>query len=392
MKQLFSIFFLGLFALNIQAEGINFFEGTWDEAKELAAAEDKIIFVDAYTAWCGPCKRMAKNVFPQKNVGDYYNENFICLKMDMEKGEGPKFAREYSVRSYPTLLYIDGAGQVVHRAVGGKQPDDFIKLGEMVSRKMDKSIDLEKEYENGKRDPSFIYKYVKALNKAGKPSLKISNEYLKTQEDLTTDFNTKFIFEATTVADSRIFNMMIDQKKKIIKMYGQEKFDDKIIAVTNATIDKAIEYESTSLLDEAKNKVAHHSSKERIKLFNLRADKKYHLLTGDVKNYLKSADKFIKEMAGKDAEHLIHMAAEVKKYLSTEKKALSKAEEWAGKAYKLDKKAKHALLLTELLYINEKPEKAMKVAKEGSELAVKEKLNPAQFKQWISKIELRLNQ
>ncbi len=391
MKQFFSIILFSIIALAIKAEGIEFFHGTWDEAKDKAIAENKVIFVDAYTAWCGPCKRMAKNVFPQKAVGEFYNENFICLKLDMEKGEGPKFAREYGVRSYPTLLYIDGAGEVVHRAVGGKQPADFIKLGEMVVRKVDKSLDLEKEYEAGKRDPDFIYKYVKALNKAGKPSLKISNDYLKTQKDLTTDFNTKFIFEAVTQADSRIFDLMIDQKAKIIKMYGQEKFDKKLVDVTNKTINKAVEYESETLLNEAKEKMVHHSDKKRIKLFHLRADKKYHLMTGNVKSYLKAADKFTKEMAGKDAEHMIQMAAEVKEYLSTDKKALQKGEAWAAKAYSLDKKTSYLYTYTELLYINDKPEKAMKMAKEGIGLAAVEKVNPKAFTDLIKKIELSLD-
>ena len=58
--------------LNIaKAEGIEFFEGTFKEALDKAKLEGKIVFVDAYTTWCGPCKRMSKNVFPKKEVGDF---------------------------------------------------------------------------------------------------------------------------------------------------------------------------------------------------------------------------------------------------------------------------------------------------------------------------------
>lgn len=85
-------------------EGIQFFHGTWAEALEKAKIEDKLLFVDAYAQWCGPCKVMAKNVFTQKKVGDFFNENFINLKMDMETTDGASFGHKYPVSAYPTLF------------------------------------------------------------------------------------------------------------------------------------------------------------------------------------------------------------------------------------------------------------------------------------------------
>lgn len=66
-------------------DGICFFEGTFNEAIAEAKSQQKNLFIDCYTSWCGPCKRMSNGVFTQKNVGDYFNKNFICLKVDMEK-------------------------------------------------------------------------------------------------------------------------------------------------------------------------------------------------------------------------------------------------------------------------------------------------------------------
>ena len=79
------------------AQGIEFAHGsTWKEILAKAEKEDKLIFVDAYAEWCGPCKKMAKDVFTQKEVGGYFNANFVNVKMDMEAGEGPMlFAGEY---------------------------------------------------------------------------------------------------------------------------------------------------------------------------------------------------------------------------------------------------------------------------------------------------------
>ncbi|MEL6926093.1 MAG: DUF255 domain-containing protein, partial [Bacteroidota bacterium] len=68
---------------SVLADGIEFFDGTWEEALNIAKAEEKVIFVDAFAVWCGPCKRMSNNVFPQKEVGDFFNRNFVNMKIDM---------------------------------------------------------------------------------------------------------------------------------------------------------------------------------------------------------------------------------------------------------------------------------------------------------------------
>ncbi len=104
-------------------QGIEFFHGTFDEALEKAKQEEKLIFLDAFASWCGPCKRMASTVFTQGVVGDYFNKSFINFKIDMEQGEGPKLDQKFKVTAYPTLLIISPKGEIVQRHVGGMDPD-----------------------------------------------------------------------------------------------------------------------------------------------------------------------------------------------------------------------------------------------------------------------------
>ncbi len=109
--------------------GIKFFHGSLKEAKAKAKKENKLIFIDCYTTWCGPCKSMAKKTFVNKEVGEYYNKNFICLKMDMESGEGPTIASNYAVEAYPTYLFLDSKGEVKHRDLGYIDANRFIEVG-----------------------------------------------------------------------------------------------------------------------------------------------------------------------------------------------------------------------------------------------------------------------
>ena len=85
---------VSLFAQNRQ---ITFETGNLASVFEKAKKENKLIFVDAFTTWCGPCKHMAKHVFTNDTVADYYNANFVNLKLDMEKGEGLDFAKKYDI-------------------------------------------------------------------------------------------------------------------------------------------------------------------------------------------------------------------------------------------------------------------------------------------------------
>lgn len=111
-------------------EGIQFFHGTWSEALALAKKENKLVFMDAYATWCGPCKGMSKNVFTNQKVGTFFNTNFINVKMDMEKGEGRTLARKYNTRAYPTLYFMNSEGKVVVKEVGYLNNGQLLKAAE----------------------------------------------------------------------------------------------------------------------------------------------------------------------------------------------------------------------------------------------------------------------
>ncbi len=118
-----------------QSSGIDFFHGTFEEAKVKAKKENKLIFMDAYTTWCGPCKRMAREAFPNPQVAEYFNSKFINVKMDMERGEGPALGRQYKVMAYPSLFFIRGDGSVAHRSVGMKTAPALVELGKVAETK-----------------------------------------------------------------------------------------------------------------------------------------------------------------------------------------------------------------------------------------------------------------
>ena len=115
-------------------KGIKFTPGTWADILKKAKAEKKIIFFDAYTTWCGPCKLLQKNVFTRADVAEVYNKSFINVKFDMESGEGPKLAEKYPLEGYPTLLFIDANGKIVQQLLGYQTPETLIKVGKKLPK------------------------------------------------------------------------------------------------------------------------------------------------------------------------------------------------------------------------------------------------------------------
>lgn len=143
--------------------------GKWSEVLEKAKQEDKLIFLDCYTVWCGPCKGLDKNIFTQKEVGDYFNSRFVCAKMDMEKDDGAMLYDKYKafIPGFPTMLFIDGEGEVKHSIVGFKEADVLIKAAKAGLSGMTVDV-MRQKYNDGERDVAFIRDYIEVLDFAFK--------------------------------------------------------------------------------------------------------------------------------------------------------------------------------------------------------------------------------
>jgi len=190
-KQLIIISAL-LFSLSGFSQGIEFEHGTWKEVLQKAQQSNKPIFIDVYTSWCGPCKKMSKDIFPLTEVGKVYNANFICYQIDAEKGDGIEIAKKYEVKAYPTYLFLKNDGTLFSRSVGSMEVEKFIAISKTALTEMNdpKSIAMwEKEYVEKKNDPAFLLDYMNKRSKLGKSNNQLFDEYLKSipEERRTSD-------------------------------------------------------------------------------------------------------------------------------------------------------------------------------------------------------------
>lgn len=191
MKKLFLILiFINIVCTRGVAQGIRFTSDTWQKISEQAAKSNKPIFIDFYTTWCAPCRKLDAEVFSKKEVGDFFNENFICCKIDAEKGEGITLARKYGVNVYPTGCFIAPSGRSVTTFTGlqttksildyaQKAVDRYMRLPELES--------LELEYKKGNRQKEFLINYCNTRTafgeKGGMPVVALLQQL--TDEELT---------------------------------------------------------------------------------------------------------------------------------------------------------------------------------------------------------------
>jgi len=236
MKRLTALLLLaGVISLPSFA-GIKFIEGkTWKEVLAMAKKENKLIFLDAYATWCGPCKFLQKNVFTDRAVGEFYNSNFVNVAMDMEAGEGPELAQTLGLSSYPTLFFIDGDGKVLHKSIGAMESAAFISLGKDARDPQRQYYTVKAGIPNGQMDPALVHAWAeKAGTMEDEELVPLVDAYLgkSTRNILDKDLLSLVLGYATTVSREQI-DLIYNNRLAAAKSIGssEEAIDDALLGL-----------------------------------------------------------------------------------------------------------------------------------------------------------------
>ena len=222
---------------------------TLEQASAKAKAENKLIFLDCFTTWCGPCKKMARDVFPQELVGNYMNPKFVNLQIDMESEYGAPLAKKLQIQAYPTFVIFNADAQEIGRFLGGSSAEDFIKNVDEKS-KDNSSANLKARWDSGDRDPQFLQEYLKSLNASykndeanlvaeaildGKESTFAADSTLRMifMRSINSPFAKSFIYTAKNPADlkAQIGEMPVDMKIQNVL----QNFQRQVISEENGT-------------------------------------------------------------------------------------------------------------------------------------------------------------
>jgi len=238
MKRCLSIIWLLLFTASLSAQdaGIKFHTGSFDDALGKAKSESKYLFIDCFTSWCGPCKELEKEVFTDKSVADYFNEEFINFRLDVEKGEGIELRKRFGVQPVPTLLFINSDGMVEHKFIGSSSPEEFLSKAKEVFTNEKRYGVLERKYAKGDRDLMFMADYLNELLK--------QTEYSKARDLLVKVIAENPVEDICSLAfwpiimndwiaesNSVYYNLLIDNHDTFVRNIGRETYNKRMSSI-----------------------------------------------------------------------------------------------------------------------------------------------------------------
>lgn len=238
MRKLLALLFIIPFLALGQEKGIHFeHNSNWEKIKSKAKAENKHIFVDCFTTWCGPCRWMSENVFSQEGVGTFFNANFVNLKLQMDQTkqdsedvkswyeEAKRFGKDYEVRAYPTFLIFSPEGELVHRMVGGGEADAFIARAKEGLNPETQYVTLIKKFEANPKDAQVAKSLAKAAESAydeatASKAIDAFVDNVGVSGVLTVE-NIDLLVQGATSSKSVSYGIIRDNMKKVDQLLAQ---------------------------------------------------------------------------------------------------------------------------------------------------------------------------
>ncbi|MEE6126221.1 thioredoxin family protein [Chryseobacterium arthrosphaerae] len=329
-----STLFIGVLAW---AQGIKFEDGNFASILAKAKKEKKLIFVDAYASWCGPCKLMVKNIFPLQSVGDYYNAHFINAKIDMEKGEGIDLAKKYNVKAFPTYLFIDGNGEAVHRTLGYVEEKDFIQFAKDAEDPNRRLTSLKQQFEKGEKAPEFL-KNLAVLTIYNDPEFagKVLNRYFGQKAALDQE-DVQLLLSGVQTTESPLYKIFQDKKEDIQKFLPADRYEkfDKNIKL-NTVAKKAYNADTKTWNDSYfMTETQKFLSKEEADKILKRMKANRALKNKDIPAYEKLIMELYQDYSAASSEELNSLAWNFFENVSN-KASLEKAIVWAQESVKKD--------------------------------------------------------
>lgn len=324
-------------AENIEShEGIDFQETNFEGLLAKASKENKLIFIDCYTSWCAPCKWMDKNVFVKQEVSDFYNASFINAKIDMEKGEGPELNKRYGVQSYPTYLFINGKGELIHKATSRMSAEEFIEEGKNAINPEKALGLLSIKYDDGTMTNDEMLDYLIALNQIRDPKTnEVYESLLSKVDEYWLKSNSGWRLMETFVYDDShdLFKLLNTNKQHFIDLAG--------VSVVNKIYKRAL---TRNMYQASKNKDEKLFFKQLDSLKKLSDTPReiaiihsdYFVSTNNAGEFIKTSNYYVENYLQNDPETIAFIARSAYGRDQKNLAILKQAAYIIDKAYKMD--------------------------------------------------------
>ena len=370
-------------------QGIKFRQITLQQALEAAKVENKPVFVHGFADWCHYCMYMRDSVYTNKEVGDFFNANFICIKIDMEK-EGKMIRDTLNAHTYPELFFFDTNGEMMHRGAGRRYKSTFMELGREALDPRRQMRTYKKDYESGKASPEQVQQYFRMQEMCGMNAQQMLNDYLMKQPDssfVSSWNNWKILLEIWKDPSMPLMKRFLGNKKAFEAIHTADSVNNKLIGMFNTYLLQFVQQLDSNSYEISKKNILRMNGLEIGEKICAYADLNKMKMKSDWPKYKEESKIFIQKYAMDDPKRLYDISNVYYETFNSDKQLLKTAEPWVIRSISLSDRYKSNYLLACISYLLDEKDQALKAANHAIELGKKEGVDYSQATQILARIE-----
>lgn len=344
--------------------GINFQSTPLSDALASAKSKDKLVFLVMCVEWSEPCDILAGYTLTDEKVGAYFNDNFINVRYNMDNEGMDSLADRYAVNSYPTMLFLNAMGEVVHQGCGAMNTGELLKLGRASTSDMNLKSAF-RRFDEGELDPVFLIQFSQMLQDACISSGFIVDEYFKSasSEQMISQEGWDIVNLNAIDPYGKPFQFLLNNKSAFEALVGKDTVDAKIYGVL---IDQLIDiYEGNDITLFASQAIL-----ALIEKYDFEGDDeltslaylKIHDLKGDWSGYAQAVLQVVKQQEVRDPDQLNEFGWKFYIYVN-DRDALAQAVGWMDNVVNAYPAPTYMDTYASLLYKTGDKKKAVKMSK-----------------------------
>ncbi len=388
-----SVFLLNLIVVQAHAEdslrsAINFRKITFKQGLAASKAEKKPLYIHCYADWCHYCKYMVDSVYTDKEVGDFFNANFISIKVNMEK-EGIDLAKSIQGHTWPTMLFYDTTGQMMHRAAGRRYKQPFLELGREALDPRRQMRYFKNKYNDSTATPNEVQLYFRMQEIAGMDAQLMIDDYLRKQSnsDFTNQNNWRIMYDIIKDPTLLVMKRIIDNKKILEAKYTADSVNNKLITLHNSYLMQYVQQLDSVGYERAKRKIRKNKKLDISDKICAFADLNKYKMKSQWDKYRVEGRKFVEKYAMDDFKRLIDVASVYYERFAGDKELMLLSEQWVKRSIGIADLYKGNNLLASISFVLGKKEQALNAANHAIELAKQYKNDYSQTTQLLNVIQ-----
>lgn len=306
---------------NVAAQGVTFTEikseADWKQVLAKSKKDKKPVFLDIYATWCGPCKKLDREVFADAQVGGFHNKSFVNAKIDGESDFGKVLAGEMKLKGYPSLYYLDHDKYLFGQIVGFRDVTEILEFGGKVEANKAKMRQLDNQFRQKKINATQVKEYIDILTEleSAEMLMQVAEGYLNglSAADLVKPENKAMLQASGVTLESPVMKKILDNAEAMYQSWGEDDYMKFFSGIFENSLVRSIETTNPELMNQIIEKIlpVYFVNNPASLPYGIFVTKKYYALgTNDVEGYIAAVKDYYIGQGEEGQDFLVQELAE----------------------------------------------------------------------------------